>query len=166
MNKSFFDEDTAFGVLKQNSEILSAINEVSKAKGFSFEPGDDITLLEIAKILGVDKNDLLLIINEKNGTVDELFKAYPQMLPKEQKNNEPKWLDDNEILDLDVRQSLANGVDPFGMIMQNIAQLNGKVLHIINTFETAPLYSVLGKQGFEHYSKKENDIWHIYFYKV
>jgi len=109
---------------------------------------------------------LLLIINEKNGTVDELFKAYPQMLPKEQKNNEPKWLDDNEILDLDVRQSLANGVDPFGMIMQNIAQLNGKVLHIINTFETAPLYSVLGKQGFEHYSKKENDIWHIYFYKV
>jgi len=41
MNKSFFDEDTAFGVLKQNSEILSAINEVSKAKGFSFEPGDE-----------------------------------------------------------------------------------------------------------------------------
>jgi len=50
--------------------------------------------------------------------------------------------------------------------MQHINELNGRVLHIINSFETTPLYNVLGKQGFEHYAEVKNGVWHIYFFKA
>ncbi len=165
MENNFLDKDTKFVEVKENPEILSAIKEVAKSKGINFEPGGSITLQEIAEVLDVDKKDLLLIINKKNGTEKELCKAYPEMFLEKQIDLSPKWLEKNEIIDLDVRKSLAKGVDPFGMIMQNITNINGKILHIINTFETTPLYSVLGKQGFEHYSKEEGGVWHIYFYK-
>jgi hypothetical protein len=165
MKYNFLDKDTKFIEVKENPAILSAIQEVAKAKGIDFEPGVSITLQEIAQVLEVDEKDLLLIVNEKNGTIKEFWQAYPEMLLEQQIDLRPKWLDKNEILNLDVRESLSKGVDPFGMIMQNIRTLNGKILHIINTFETTPLYSVLGKQGFEYYSKEENGVWHIYFFK-
>ncbi len=165
MKNNFLDKDTKFIEVKENHAILSAIQEVAKSKGIDFEPGDNITLQEIARVLSVDEKDLLLIANEKNGTVKEFWQAYPEMLLERQTDSYPKWFNENKILDLDVRESLSKGVDPFGVIMQNIKNLNGKILHIINTFETTPLYSILGKQGFEHYSKEENGVWHIYFYK-
>jgi len=166
MGGNFLSAEDRFEEIKNNSDILSAIKEVAKVNKVECNPSDDMTLGEIAKKLKVDINDLLLIVNEKNGTGKEFKKAYPALdIESSSSSSAPAWLQENEIVDLDVRESLSKGVDPFGMIMNTIKNLNGKVLHIINTFETAPLYSVLGKQGFEHYAKEENGIWHIYFYK-
>ncbi len=165
MAKKFLNANSKYKDIKENESVLSALKEVVKTNGIEFEPKDDMSLEEIAKILKVDLNDFLLIVNEKNGTGEEFKKAYPVMNLKSKSSARPEWLKENEILDLDVRESLSNGIDPFGMIMKTIAGLNGKVLHIINTFETAPLYAVLGKQGFEYYAEEENGIWHIYFYK-
>jgi len=165
--KGFLDKQDRYIDIKDNSLILSAIEEIAKTNEVDSNFTDNDTLENIAKKLGVDVNDFLLIVNEKNSTAKEFLKAYPVLeLDDKDEKSTPPWLQDREVLDLDVRESLSNGVDPFGMIMKTIANLNGKVLHIINTFETVPLYSVLGKQGFEHYSKEENGIWHIYFYKI
>ena len=164
MIKKLFDGRTTFTEIKNNNKIISALQEVMKVKNMNIDIKDETTLQDIADQLNIDIKDLLLIVNKKNGLEKEFYEVYPNM-KNNTKNNEPDWLKKNQIIDLDVRDSLAEGVDPFGLIMQTISKLNGKVLHIVNTFETTPLYSVLGKQGFEHYSKNENDIWHIYFYK-
>jgi len=164
MIKKLFNSGTTFAEIKNNDKIISALQEVMKVKNINIDIKDETTLQNIADQLNIDIKDLLLIVNKKNGLEKEFYEVYPDMKNNE-KNNEPDWLKKNQIIDLDVRASLAEGVDPFGLIMQTISKLNGKVLHIVNTFETTPLYSVLGKQGFEHYSKNENGIWHIYFYK-
>ncbi len=164
MIKKLFDGGTTFAEIKNNNKIISALQEVMKVKNINIDIKDETTLQNIADQLNIDIKDLLLIVNKKNGLEKEFYEAYPDM-KIDMKNNEPDWLKENQIVDLDVRDSLAKGTDPFGTIMQTITNLNGKVLHIVNTFEATPLYSVLGKQGFEHYSKNENGIWHIYFYK-
>jgi len=158
------DKQTKFCDIKDNADIVSAVQEVVKVKKVNVNFDDDDTMEKIADKLSIDLMDLLLIANQKNKTENEFYQAYPQMRIKD-KTDEPQWLNSKDMVDLDVRPSLSNGVDPFGMIMQTVAKLEGKILHIISNFETAPLYSVLGKQGFEHYSKEENGIWHMYFYK-
>ena len=158
------DKQTKFAEIKDKSDIIEALREVMKVKNLAFAFNDDENMEDIAQKLKIDIKDLLLIINKKNGTEKEFYHSYPKMNIQKQ-SLEPSWLNKYDKIDLDVRPSLANGVDPFGLIMQTIAKLDGKILHIINSFETTPLYSVLGKQGFEHYAKQENGVWHIYFYK-
>lgn len=164
MDKKIIDKDTIFLDIKDNSQIISAIEEIMKVKKIDLDLQDSDTMDSISKKLGVDPMDLLLILNKKNGTEKEFHQTYPEMNIKGVAQ-EPDWLDKNDMVELDVRPSLAKGVDPFGLIMQTVATLKGRVLHIINSFETTPLYSVLGKQGFEHYAKNDNGVWHIYFHK-
>jgi len=58
------------------------------------------------------------------------------------------------IITLDVREDLRRGREPFAKIMQAVAQLQpGQKLLLVAPFEPAPLYSVLGRQGFAHESK-------------
>lgn len=55
------------------------------------------------------------------------------------------------IVRLDVRQEIASGGAPCSRIMQVADQLQvGDTLELIAPFEPAPLYDLLGRQGFEH----------------
>jgi uncharacterized protein (DUF2249 family) len=60
---------------------------------------------------------------------------------------------------LDVRPSLAAGQEPFPQIMGAAEQLKnpGDQFLLIAPFEPAPLYGVLGRQGFEHETRKLDD---------
>ncbi|MGV3641657.1 MAG: DUF2249 domain-containing protein [Adhaeribacter sp.] len=71
-------------------------------------------------------------------------------------------------LRLDVREDLQNGRDPFQTIMQAAEQLPaGQSLLLINTFEPIPLFSVLGKKGFSHYTEKpQANLVLTYFYRT
>lgn len=71
-------------------------------------------------------------------------------------------------LRLDVREDLEQGRDPFRAIMQAAEQLPpGQSLLIINTFEPIPLFSVLGKKGFGHYTEKpEVNLVLTYFFRT
>jgi hypothetical protein len=164
MEENMIDKTTSFADIKENDQITSVLEEIMKVKKINpgFTKRD--TVENISKKLGIDLMDLLLILNKKNRTEKEFYEAYPQMKIKDD-IKKPQWLEKNDMVDLDVRDSLAKGVDPFGLIMQTVATLDGRILHIINSFEPAPLYSVLGKQGFMHYAENQNGVWHIYFYK-
>ncbi len=55
--------------------------------------------------------------------------------------------------ELDVRPLLAQGREPFSLIMEEIDALDaGEVLLLRSPFEPEPLHRVLGKRGFEHQS--------------
>jgi uncharacterized protein (DUF2249 family) len=71
----------------------------------------------------------------------------------------------NHIVTLDVREDLRNGREPFSKIMNAVGQLQAEEkLLLVAPFEPAPLFSVLGKQGFEHQSKRlQSGDWEVLF---
>lgn len=67
---------------------------------------------------------------------------------------------------LDVRPDIEAGREPFGKIMAAVKALEpNQELVIINSFEPRPLYSVLGKRGFEYRTEQRDDgSWYVTFY--
>lgn len=71
----------------------------------------------------------------------------------------------NEILTLDVREDLRQGREPFSKIMSAAGQLEpGQKFLLVAPFEPAPLFTVLGKQGFDHQSRRlPSGDWEVLF---
>lgn len=76
-------------------------------------------------------------------------------------------LSKNQIIDLDVREVLAEGKDPLNLILDKVKSVQaGEALKVINTFEPIPLIIMLKKQGFEVYSDViSTDLVETYFFK-
>ncbi|GAA4300851.1 DUF2249 domain-containing protein [Nibribacter koreensis] len=68
---------------------------------------------------------------------------------------------------LDVREDLANGNDPFLLIMKAVEQLTDKnTLVLVNTFEPTPLLQILHKRGYDSYTEvKGPDLVYSYFWR-
>lgn len=73
-----------------------------------------------------------------------------------------------DITDLDVRDDLRRGAEPFSRIMQAQSEVApGGVLRVRAIFEPVPLYHVLGKQGFTHWTERlADDDWRIWFLRA
>lgn len=57
--------------------------------------------------------------------------------------------------ELDVRPILRAGEEPFKVIMEAVAGLAaGQPLRLLATFEPVPLYTVLGRKGFDHAARE------------
>ncbi len=71
----------------------------------------------------------------------------------------------NKAVKLDVREELARGREPFGLIMRTVAGLKeNEDLLLIAPFEPKPLYAVLGQQGFSYRATAAEDgHWEILF---
>lgn len=70
------------------------------------------------------------------------------------------------IHDLDVREILRSGGEPFNRIMAAVAKVprNG-VLRLRAIFEPVPLYGVLGDLGFRHWTEQLGaDDFRVWFY--
>src|SRR5690242_4359487 len=83
---------------------------------------------------------------------------------------EPEFLNKlktEDIIELDVRPIIDSGDDPLKLIVQTVKKVRkGQALKIINTFEPAPLITLLKKQGFESWvDYKEEQLIETYFYK-
>ena len=58
------------------------------------------------------------------------------------------------IIELDVRDDLRRGREPFSKIMLTVAQLKAEEsLRLLAPFEPKPLFAVLAQQGFSYVSK-------------
>jgi len=68
---------------------------------------------------------------------------------------------------LDVREDVRRGQEPFARIMAAVKALDpGQVFVLRAPFEPAPLYDVLGKRGFAHWTERRaDDDWSIWFYR-
>jgi uncharacterized protein (DUF2249 family) len=68
---------------------------------------------------------------------------------------------------LDVREDIRGGREPFARIMAVIKALAGdQVLALRVPFEPIPLYDVLGKRGFAHWTERRApDDWTVWFYR-
>lgn len=70
-------------------------------------------------------------------------------------------------VEVDVREDLRAGREPFSQIMAAVAELpENAVLHLRAIFEPAPLFRVLGTRGFHHESKEWGpEDWSIWFWR-
>lgn len=71
------------------------------------------------------------------------------------------------VTEVDVRPDLRAGNEPFSRIMAAKAALPADgVLKLRAIFEPVPLYAVLGKQGFRHWTERvAADDWVVWFYR-
>jgi hypothetical protein len=74
---------------------------------------------------------------------------------------------DAPIREVDVREDLRSGNEPFSKIMAAVAALgDGETLRLRTTFEPVPLFTVLGKRGFVHESEEHAaDDWSVWFWR-
>jgi uncharacterized protein (DUF2249 family) len=70
------------------------------------------------------------------------------------------------ILELDVREDLRNGREPFSRIMASCGALPaGAALRLRAIFEPVPLYAVMAKKGFTHHTEQHgSEDWSVWFY--
>lgn len=76
-------------------------------------------------------------------------------------------LSPERIVDLDVREDLRAGAEPFAKIMAAVRALPaGSVLRVRAIFEPAPLYRVLAKHGFAHATEELGpEDWRVWFHR-
>lgn len=81
------------------------------------------------------------------------------------RRSRPDWLAAAPAREVDVREDLRRGREPFQKIMSAAAGVRpGEVLLVRTIFEPKPLYQVLGARGFENWPLRETDgDWKIYF---
>ncbi len=74
---------------------------------------------------------------------------------------------DAPVREVDVREDLRSGNEPFSKIMAAVAALgDGEILRLRTTFEPVPLFTVLGKRGFVHASEEHGaDDWSVWFWR-
>lgn len=76
-------------------------------------------------------------------------------------------LDPDRIEELDVREQLRRGGEPFERIMAAAGGLpDDGVLRVRALFEPAPLYAVMASRGFQHWTEKlADDDWRVWFWR-
>ena len=70
-------------------------------------------------------------------------------------------------VDLDVREDIRAGREPFARIMATVKALEaGQALVLRAPFEPVPLYAVLGASGLAHWTERlAADDWRVWFYR-
>jgi TusA-related sulfurtransferase len=145
-----------------------------------------VTVEQAARVAGIDPEQLLRTLNEAAGSdpgpaapesaVAPAADAAPPassglpVLPGSSPAAEPPAallaVSPQAIIDLDVREDLRNGNEPFSRIMAARRELAPDgALRLRAIFEPVPLYSVLGKQGLSHWTDRlADDDWIVWFY--
>ncbi|MEO8564531.1 MAG: DUF2249 domain-containing protein [bacterium] len=74
---------------------------------------------------------------------------------------------DASVIELDVRDDLRLGREPFATIMAAVGALrDGEVLLLRTIFEPVPLFAVLAKRGLSHESREDApDDWRAWFWR-
>ncbi|MCC6929068.1 MAG: DUF2249 domain-containing protein [Gemmatimonadaceae bacterium] len=75
-------------------------------------------------------------------------------------------VDASRVVEVDVREELRAGREPFSRIMAARRELpDGGALVVRAIFEPAPLYAVMAKQGLLHHTEQlADDDWRVWFY--
>jgi uncharacterized protein (DUF2249 family) len=78
----------------------------------------------------------------------------------------PPAVPPDRIIDLDVREDLRNGREPFSRIMAARRSMRADgALRVRALFEPAPLYDVMARQGLAHFTEKlADDDWRVWFF--
>lgn len=129
-----------------------------------------VTVEQAAKIAGVTPAVLVGDLNAALGVTagrEPNDEVRPGQSSDAAAMPEPRWSPSAAITELDVREDLRSGREPFTRIMSAIGTLPADhVLLLRTTFEPAPLFAVLARRGFLHASERHaDDDWSVRFWR-
>ncbi len=128
--------------------------------------------VNVEQAAGIAGVDVARLLSELNDSINANYNAPEISINKKEAMKtivKPEKLKDiraEKILQLDVRPAINSGKDPFLEIMTTIKSLKeDEVLHLINSFEPIPLYSVLENKGYKHWTENDGNTFNVFFYK-
>lgn len=160
-------------VLKRHPDLFEVLVELSPAFAKLRNPVVRrvqtrlVTVAQAAAIAGLGAPELTQRLNVAAGITDTPAEAAPRP-PDAADRTEPTWLSDaNLVQELDARPIMARGEEPFKQIMVAAQSVpTGSSFRLIAGFEPLPLYGVLEKQGFAHFTKRHSDDhWEVTFHR-
>lgn len=123
-----------------------------------------VTVQQAAGIAGLDPRELVRTLNIAAGVTPPDVESDEAASSDAQ--DRPAWVDAAPVVrELDVREMLANGQEPFRLITGTAREVGpGEAFALLTNFEPLPLYDALAKQGFSHWSEPLGDgDWRILF---
>ena len=126
-----------------------------------------VTIEQAARIANVPAIRLVRDLNVALGLGDAADIG-PAAVDSSESGDEPDRHPANApAVELDVREDLRAGREPFSAIMAAVAQLGGgEVLRLRTIFEPAPLFDLLAKRGFRHEAVAHaGDDWSSWFWR-
>lgn len=129
-----------------------------------------VTVAEAARIAGVPAEELLAALRRAAGETPPgpACAAAPAPARDPGPAARPAILDSLEAVEVDVRDDIRRGQEPFPRIMGAVKGLGpGQVLVLRAPFEPIPLYDVLGKRGLAHWTDRHaaDDVT-VWFYRA
>ncbi|HEY7895201.1 MAG TPA: DUF2249 domain-containing protein [Gemmatimonadaceae bacterium] len=133
-----------------------------------------VTVEQAARMGGVNTDHLLSDLNAALGARSDGGTHRPSTSPGDAKMSGEARREDptdahlsHPMVELDVRDDLRAGREPFSSIMAAVSTLaDDSVLHLRTLFEPVPLYAVLGKRGFHHDATAHaTDDWSVWFWR-
>lgn len=131
-----------------------------------------VTVAQAAQIAGLDAT---VLVERLNRALDEQPPAPPAPPSPTQTGFTPTAVPaallavpPSALVDVDVRDDLRSGVEPFARIMSAARTLApGSILRIRAIFEPAPLYGVFAKKGLGHFTEQlAADDWRVWFFRA
>ncbi len=167
ISKMLIDYPQTIDVLLETSPHFSKLKNKVLRKALAAR----VNVQQAAAIAGVDLSTLLYRLNKSANPIAESqivsanFKKEKNIM-EENDFNFINNLNPDKIILLDVRPIINTGKDPFLEIMSKVKALKeDDIFLLINSFEPIPLYSVMGKKGFDYKIIKEEEVYKIYFFK-
>jgi uncharacterized protein (DUF2249 family) len=130
-----------------------------------------VTVAQAARMAGVPAEELLTVLRRAVGESAPPPAASQPAAPQPSGEvGPPRALADvpeASRVHLDVREDIGRGREPFARIMAAVKALAGdQALALRVPFEPIPLYDVLGKRGFAHWTERRAaDDWSVWFYR-
>lgn len=159
-------------ILKAHPDALEAIISISPKFNKLRNPllrkimASRTSVAMASKVGGCTPNDFYEKLKPLGFTIDKDVAVKEESL----QHNVPQFmhqLTEKNTEILDVRPVIEGGKDPFNIIMKKIKELQaGNILKLINSFEPAPLITILSKHGFEYYVEHEGEnVVNTFFHK-
>jgi uncharacterized protein (DUF2249 family) len=126
-----------------------------------------VTVGQAAGLAGLPVADLVTTLRRAIGEPEEA--GAPAAAPTPTVGGEPRpaALDRLHAVEVDVRDDVRRGEEPFARIMAAVKALApAEVLVIRAPFEPVPLYDVLGRRGLAHWTEQRApDDWRVWFHR-
>jgi uncharacterized protein (DUF2249 family) len=129
-----------------------------------------VTVEQAARMAGVDADELVSRLNGHDTATDVAAHTMEAnsvtAMDTESKPAVLAAIGDERIVQLDVRDELRAGREPFSLIMAALRRVpEGGALVVRAIFEPVPLYAVMKRQGLEHWTEElAADDWRVSFY--
>jgi uncharacterized protein (DUF2249 family) len=127
-----------------------------------------VTVGQAAGLAGMPVADLVTTLRRAVGEPEEPSTAAPPTAPTGAGSGpRPAELDRLGVVEMDVRDDLRRGAEPFARIMAAVRAVGpAEALVIRAPFEPVPLYDVLGRRGLGHWTEQRApDDWRVWFYR-